>query len=619
MEGRTIKNLLYIIKNLGEGHTGDVFKARLTKDTDYGLKNGEIAIKRYKDWIVSESNQASRIDSELQTSIKINSENVVKSYELIEFENCLFLVMEYLSGQTLSKWLENEKRLPFDKIIQICMQILSGLKEIHKADLIHRDLKPDNLMMTKDRIVIMDLGVVKDFTASTSITCNKFLGTIKYAAPEYLFEEDYDQSIDLFSFGLILYELVFDEPLMKTTFWTKNIVEHYFYQFSGPDDYIRFFDKFPDRFQENEKKFLWILLNCLLENKSNRIGLKDILDSIENERWKNVNNWNIKNTNKVRYQRVELILSNFIAIKEIENLIGKPIPLYSEYSESNENGFRFNFQSHNGYVVSLALSGGKLEILPESFGELTKLQNLSFAGNRIRKLPESFSNLESLSFLNMLGNRLEDLSEDFKNLSNLQTLSTDVHYQKTFPSVIVELPSLKDLYIFDYKKTTILPDSFIKLRSLEKLVIQAEELELPDNFGKLKSLKTLSISGIIKNEKIPNSFWELDNLEELDLSSIKNLTTLPEEIKSLRHLETLKVNNCPLESIPKEIGALKNLKLFEFHDTKITELPKELLQLKHLKNIYAPFQSGILSEIAKKLEERGVKVEVFRISSFKNK
>ncbi len=609
MEGRTIKDFLYVIKSLGKGYAGEVFKARLKRNTDYGLKNDEVAIKMYNDWVLAEPNQASRIDSELQISMKIDSENVVKSYDLIEFENKLFLVMEYLSGKTLSKWLEDKAPLSFNNIIQISKQILYGLKEMHNKDLIHRDLKPDNIMKTEDRIVIMDLGVVKDFTASTSITGKKFLGTIKYAAPEYLFEEDYDQGIDLFSIGLIFYELIFNKTLIKTKYWTKNIVEHYFYQYSGPNSYIKLYTDFPERFQENEKKFLWILLNCLLENKKNRIRLEDILDALENKVWEKLNDWNIKGTQKVRYQDVDLILSNFIAIKDIENFIGEPVPLYNKSLDN-----KFSFRSSNGYIVSLFLGQRKLEALPESVGELTNLQNLYLVGNRIRELPESFSNLKSLNFLNIVGIPLEIFPENFKNLSNLQTLSFDADTLKSFPSVIVELVSLRDLYIWDWGKVTALPDSFIKLRNLEKLTIFTEELELPENFGNLKSLKILYLTGTIKKE-IPKSFWELENLVELNLSSIKNLTNLPEEIKHLRKLEVLKLNGCPLESIPNEISALKNLKIIEFHDTKITELPEGVLELQNLQEVYAPFEFIITSKIIKKLKERGVKIETFRLPS----
>lgn len=73
-----------------------------------------------------------------------------------------------------------------NRIIEITTQILKGLEDIHKTGLIHRDLKPDNVMIMDERIVIMDLGVIKDFNASTSITGGKFLVTIKYTAPEYL-------------------------------------------------------------------------------------------------------------------------------------------------------------------------------------------------------------------------------------------------------------------------------------------------------------------------------------------------------------------------------------------------------------------------------------------------
>jgi len=251
--------------------------------------------------------------------------------------------MEYLRGKTLSKYLEEVKELSLNRIIEISIQILKGLEDIHKNKLIHRDLKPDNVMITDERIVIMDLGVIKDFNASTSITGSKFLGTIKYAAPEYLFDEEHDQSVDLFSFGMILYELIFDESLITTKYWTMNIVEHYFYKFSGPSEYIKHYTEFPDRFKENEKIFLWILLNCSLENKKYRIGLKSIINAFEKRIWDDLPNWEINESQMIRYQKRGLITGI------VNTCIYKSRPLLQGFRFPNISCITINYTNFTMY------------------------------------------------------------------------------------------------------------------------------------------------------------------------------------------------------------------------------------------------------------------------------
>ncbi len=609
MEGKVINNKLFVIKKKGEGHAGKVYKARLLVDTDYGSKGDVVSIKEYNSWVLSEPHQVSRIDSELQSSIKINSDHVVKSYELLKLGNDLVLVMEYLRGRTLSKYLEEENELSFNRIIEITIQILKGLVDIHKNELIHRDLKPDNIMVMDERVVIMDLGVIKDFNASTSITGSKFLGTIKYSAPEYLFDEDYDHCVDLFSFGLILYELIFDESLISTKYWTMNIVEHYFYKFRGPSEYIKHYTEFPDRFKENERIFFWILLNCLLENKSYRIGLKIIIIALKKRIWNDLLNWEIFESQIIRYQNKDLRLSNYIAIKDIQKLLSKPIPLYKD-----DGGDVLWFTSSDGNIIDLDLRKGRLKTLPESIGYLKELKTLNLVGNDIEYLPSSFSKLKSLSYLNLVTNTLISLPENFNKLSNLEDLKLDLFYGKQFPSVIAKLTSLRNLYIWGHKTEIIIPESFASLHKLVVLTLWCDSLILPEDFGQLKSLKTLWIS-TEEPSKIPLTLWQLESLVELNFK-VENFTTIPSEIKNLKQIEILKLNgNSMLNTIPSEIEYLENLRILEFHDTDIKELPIEILKLNKLEEIYGTSEFVYKSEIAKKLKEKGVNVVSYRIET----
>lgn len=604
-----IKNKFLVLEKIGAGKAGDVYKARLQVDTDYGSNGKEIALKIYNSWVLSRPHQVARIDRELQSSIKINSEYIVKSYELLKWQDGLILVMEYLRGKTLSKYLEENKKLLFGRILEIISQILKGLEDVHENGLIHRDLKPDNVMLMDKHIVIMDLGVIKDLNASLSITGDQFLGTIKYAAPEYLFDEGYDNSVDLCSLGLILYELIFDESLNKTDSWALHVVEHYLYKLSGPSEYIKHYTEFPDRFKQNEKIFLWILLNCLLENSNYRIGLKSIINALEERKWDDLINWEIIESQIIRYQKSSLRLSNYIAIKDIENLLNKPIPLYK-----NELEIEPWFTSSDGYIIDLNLIDGRLKTLPESIGYLKELKALNLVGNDIEFLPSSFLNLKSLTYLNLVTNTSISLPENFNKLSNLEDLKLNLFYNNQFPSVIAELTSLRKLYIWGHKTEIVIPNSFANLHKLEELTLLCDSLILSEDFGQLKSLKTLYISAK-ETSKIPLSLWQLESLVELNFK-VENFTTIPSEIKNLKRIEILKLNeNSMLNTIPSEIEYLENLRILEFHNTDIKELPIEILNLNKLEEIYGTSEFVYKSEIAQKLKEKGVNVVSFRFKA----
>ncbi len=189
----------------------------------------------------------------------------------------------------------------------------------------------------------------------------------------------------------------------------NNVVEHYLYRLRGPSDFIKHYTEFPDRFNQDEKVFLWILLNCLLENNNFRIGLKSIMNALEEEKWYNLQNWEILESQIIRYQKISLRLSNYIAIKDIEKLLGRPIPLYK-----NDEGDELWFTSSDGYVIDLDLRKGNLKTLPESFGYLKELKALNLVGNDIEYLPLSFSKLKSLTYLNLATNFSISLPENFK-------------------------------------------------------------------------------------------------------------------------------------------------------------------------------------------------------------
>ena len=312
------------IRSLGEGGVGEVIEAAVTKNCEYASVGQRVAIKIYKPWVLNQPNQATRIERELRVGLQISSEHVVTTYELASDQDRLFLVMELLKGATLSQWIRDNPSPDFSSIEKICSDIAEGLHSIHRRGLIHRDIKPDNILITKRGAVIMDLGVIKDLNQASTITGGEFLGTIRYAAPEYLFGEPYDNKIDSYSFGAVLHELVLGKPVMDPElYWSKQIVEknrYYFWDYSDSNFNINIYDRLGFR----ESRFLAAVVQGSLIKPNSRLTMVQIYLAFKNRIWekpflhwvdsKVVNEWpNIPS-------ELEEKVSNFIERNDPRNL-----------------------------------------------------------------------------------------------------------------------------------------------------------------------------------------------------------------------------------------------------------------------------------------------------------
>ncbi len=285
-EQKIIQGKFCKTKTIGEGKSGKIFEVLVLRDIIYANKGDKLAIKEYKAWVLEEPFQTIRIAREWTTGSKIISNHLVKTYEIIEEQGNTYLVMELLDGISLSKYLENNPILSFPELIDICSGILEGLHQLHKNNLIHRDIKPANIMITSRGPVITDFGVIKDLNESNTITgSNQFLGTIKYAAPELLFGKSKDdKSIDIYSFGMILYELIFKKPYFdKSMYWSEIIILK-----KNPITFPLFLNsEIWRRFGFRESLFLSSILQGSLTKPDLRLTSEQLYTAFSNNIWKN--------------------------------------------------------------------------------------------------------------------------------------------------------------------------------------------------------------------------------------------------------------------------------------------------------------------------------------------
>jgi serine/threonine protein kinase/Flp pilus assembly protein TadD len=213
MIGTTISHYT-ILEKLGEGGMGVVYKAQ-----DQKLER-TVAIKLLPSHVSESKESNSRFLQEAKATAALNHPNIMNVYEIDEHNGSLFMVMEFIEGQTLSSTLNKAKSgesFSVDQAIEWTVQVATGLKAAHDKNIVHRDIKPANIMVTSaGQLKIMDFGLAK-LKSSVGITrTGTSLGTLSYMSPEQAQGQPADHRSDLWSLGVVLYELLTGEQPFKS-------------------------------------------------------------------------------------------------------------------------------------------------------------------------------------------------------------------------------------------------------------------------------------------------------------------------------------------------------------------------------------------------------------------
>ena len=192
-----------ILELLGEGGMGAVYKAA-DREVDR-----IVALKVIRPEMASNSEILARFKQELLLSSQVTHRNVIRIYDLGEAQGVKFITMEYLEGKNLHQILKQPDKLGIAESVDIMEQVASGLAAAHREGIIHRDLKPANIMRDNSgRVVVMDFGLARTFQGDGMTNTGAMLGTLDYMSPEQAQGMDVKASSDIFTVGLILYELL---------------------------------------------------------------------------------------------------------------------------------------------------------------------------------------------------------------------------------------------------------------------------------------------------------------------------------------------------------------------------------------------------------------------------
>jgi len=192
-----------MIEELGHGGMGKVYRA-----VDKKL-NEEVAIKVIKPEIARDKGTLERFQNELKVARKISHRNVGRMYELMEDRGIHFITMEYVPGEDLRSFLHRSKRLTIGTAVDIAKDVCEGLTEAHRLGVVHRDLKPSNIIIDKDgNARIMDFGIARSLRTKSLTGEGVIIGTPEYMSPEQVEGKDVDLRSDIYSLGVILYEMI---------------------------------------------------------------------------------------------------------------------------------------------------------------------------------------------------------------------------------------------------------------------------------------------------------------------------------------------------------------------------------------------------------------------------
>ncbi|MGB2906934.1 MAG: protein kinase [Candidatus Aminicenantaceae bacterium] len=264
--GSIITDRYEVIEELGAGGMGTVYKVFDRK------VNEKVALKLIRPEIAFDAHTIERFSNELRLARKVTHRNICRLYDLGEHGKLHFITMEYVAGQDFKRMIRMSRELSMGTAVAIGRQICEGLVESHRLGVVHRDLKPQNIMIDSDgNVKIMDFGIARSLYSKGVTMTGVLVGTPEYMSPEQAEASDVDHRADIYALGVILYEMVTGRVPFKGETPLSVAIKH---REESPVD--------PCELNTQVSEDLChVILRCLEKNKANRYqGAADLLEDL---------------------------------------------------------------------------------------------------------------------------------------------------------------------------------------------------------------------------------------------------------------------------------------------------------------------------------------------------
>ena len=302
MKGQKIADRYQIIKSIGEGGMANVY---LAYDT---ILDRDVAVKVLRGDLANDEKFVRRFQREALNSSSLSHSNIVEVYDVGEDNGQYFIVMEYIEGKNLKDLLKKRGKLTVTEVVDIMSQIADGLSVAHDSYIIHRDIKPQNIMILENGLVkITDFGIAMAMNSTQLTQTNSVMGSVHYLPPEQASGKGSTLKSDIYSMGILMYELLTG----KLPYRGDNAVEIALKHLKEPLPSIR--EELPDIPQSVEN----IILKSAAKNPKNRYNdaremYEDLKTCLDESRL---------NEEKYEYKYPELDSDNKKFTKQVENAI----------------------------------------------------------------------------------------------------------------------------------------------------------------------------------------------------------------------------------------------------------------------------------------------------------
>jgi serine/threonine protein kinase/tetratricopeptide (TPR) repeat protein len=265
--GRIFDNRYRIIEEIGRGGMGRVYKA---EDMELDIT---VALKIIRPKYAADPHFIERFKKETLTARSISHENVIRLHDIGEAENIKYISMEYIKGQNLGEFLRTSGSLALETAVHIIRQMGEALKAAHQKGIVHLDLKPSNIMIDNSgHIYIMDFGLARSFHLPDGTLSGRVMGTPQYLSPEQAGREKADHRSDIYSLGIIIYEMITGNPPFEAPTLEEYVRMHLHEQPQPPS---KINPRIPKPLED-------MILKCLEKDKNKRYQrMEEMIQDLE--------------------------------------------------------------------------------------------------------------------------------------------------------------------------------------------------------------------------------------------------------------------------------------------------------------------------------------------------